>query len=221
MAKLSKLVAGATVATGLLGLTPATAGTVITQAVYNASDPGHAFTPADPFGTILNTPLYETVSTKKKPILGDLCTVAGKCTYDFTFSLSGIPKGSTTQIQLQAAAQTLKGSTPEILDYDLFKGTPGSTTFTPITSLNFIAASGPAGTVGQVISANLGNGAYYVQIMPSAVKVSGEIGSGSITETAVPEPMAWLLMLTGFGSVGVALRHRAARPASVACATPL
>jgi hypothetical protein len=56
---------------------------------------------------------------------------------------------------------------------------------------------------------------------PSAVKVSGEIGSGSITEMAVPGPMAWLLMLAGFGGVGAALRRRTARPVSISAAGTL
>jgi len=54
---------------------------------------------------------------------------------------------------------------------------------------------------------------------PSAVKVSGEIGNGSIAEMAVPEPMAWLLMLAGFGGVAAALRRRAARPVSISAAS--
>src|ERR1700678_938119 len=144
------LVGAVAASAGLMSVAPASAATVIVQAVYNAADPGGAFTPSDPFGTILNTPFYET---KGK----GFCTVTNGCTYDFTFTLAGIAAGSTTQVQVQAAAQLLGTTTGEPLDYDLFSGTPGHVTFTPISSPTFIAASAPPGTVGEVISAQLGD----------------------------------------------------------------
>ncbi|MDB5479247.1 MAG: hypothetical protein JWO83_300, partial [Caulobacteraceae bacterium] len=65
-----------------------------------------------------------------------------------------------------------------------------------------------------VFTFNLTNGTYYIQITPAQVAVSGEEASGSLQETFVPEPTAWVLMMLGFGGVGIALRRRAAKPAA-------
>ncbi|MDB5479253.1 MAG: hypothetical protein JWO83_306, partial [Caulobacteraceae bacterium] len=59
-----------------------------------------------------------------------------------------------------------------------------------------------------VFTFNLTNGTYYIQITPAQVAVSGEEASGSLQETVVPEPTAWVLMILGFGGVGIAMRSR-------------
>src|ERR1700722_2266675 len=101
------LIATAALSSGLMIAGQAPAETVIVQSIYNPVNPSGAFTPGDTLGTILNTPLYETVDTKNA---ADFCASAGNCTYDFTFTITGLPTGSTTEIQ--AAAQT--NSTPTV-----------------------------------------------------------------------------------------------------------
>lgn len=207
------LLAGAAiVSAGLFAASQASA-LIIVKAVYNAGNPGGDFTPSDPFGTILNTSLYETV-TAGQP--GNVCTDAGNCTYDFTFTLSGLAPGATTQIQIQAASQ-IQPNTAEPLDYDLFMGVPTGTNALPITDGSFLKASAPSGGLAQIINDALGDGTYFVQVAPAQVVSDGEIASGSLTQIqpTVPEPATWALMLVGFGGVGAALRRRA-RTASVA-----
>ena len=204
----------ATAAIGAAGLAPLTSASAlsIVKAIYSETNPGGLITPLDPFGTILNTSLYETVTAKP----GDFCSAPGNCTYYFYFTLAGFAAGATTQIQLQAVSMGV--AMP--LDYDLFSGTPGPTPL-PTADPSFLAASGPSGTVGQVIFTTLGDGAYYVQVAPSQVFADGEVGSGSLSVTdavgrdggpdpTVPEPATWAMMLVGFGGVGAALRRRQA-----------
>jgi len=205
------LLAGAAIVSAGLFATSQASALVIVNAVYNAANPGGPFTPTTPLGSILNTPFYESLGVQP----GNVCTDPGNCHYDFTFTLTGLAPGATTQIQIQAASQ-IPPSIAEPLDYDLFSGVPGATPLL-ISSPDFIAASAPSGTVGEIINAALGDGSYFVQVTAAQVVSDGEIGSGSLTQLAntVPEPMSWALMLVGFGGIGAVLRRRAARTASV------
>ena len=56
-----------------------------------------------------------------------------------------------------------------------------------------------------------GDAELYTYGAPGALDVHG-----SITTTAVPEPMTWALMLIGFGGLGLAMRSRRRQAAALA-----
>jgi hypothetical protein len=141
---------------------------------------GGPFSLANPIGTLPATTL-----------------VSGN-TYDFTFTMEDPLNGSTTSTQVQAQAQVGHPAVPtaELIQYSLYSGTPGSGTFIAQSSLDF----------SPVIGFNASPGDYYVEI--DVIAKSGEVTSGSVNTTPVPEPAAWAMMLVGFGAVGVGLRRR-------------
>jgi hypothetical protein len=157
-------------------------------------------------GTILDTPLYEVRDPNNA---ADLCSGSWHCGYEFTFTMAGLAPGDTNEIQLQATALVSEPGidVPEVLSFDLFAGIPPSVGPEPLSSPTHVATSGLAGTGIEVIKTRLGDGSYYVQVAPSQVAVSGEIGSGAF-DANVPEPMAWALMLMGLGGLGAAMRSR-------------
>lgn len=58
------------------------------------------------------------------------------------------------------------------------------------------------------------SGTGQLRFVPGAVPVATlTIAGGSITAPALPEPSAWMLMLTGFGVSGLVLRRRRQRTA--------
>jgi hypothetical protein len=214
------LLAGAAMgAASLAPLTSATANVLVSD-IFNEYSPSNPFTPQNPLGAILSTPLYETLGSE----IGNYCFSPGNCTYDFYFTLTGFPAGATTQVQMAA---TFMG-TRVPLDYDLFSGFPGATPVS-IADPSFIAASTPTGSVGEVIFKTIGDGDYFVQVTPAQILRNGEVASGSLTETdpasdpptgtpgvdpatGAPEPASWSLMLFGFGTLGGVLRARRAKP---------
>jgi hypothetical protein len=215
MKAMKTLLAGAVVSAVLLPVTAALAKPappppppkVIVAKIFNNADfDFSAFTPDETIGTILAKNLYEApgMGTASSP---DLCTSAGKCTYDFTFVMQGLSAGDTTTLQLSAQAKVGKKAVAENISFDVFSGTPGSTP-TLLSSPTFLGASDDTSPTAPVITLDLGNGSYYVQVTPAQIAVSGEEASGSLQATIVPEPMAWTLMLVGFGAVGAAVRSR-------------
>jgi hypothetical protein len=223
MKAIKTLIAGAALSVCLLPVTSALAKpppppVVIVSKVFNNTTMNFAaFTPTETIGTILAKNLFEIPgkSTKSAP---NLCLKAWSCTYDFTFSLTGLAPGDTTTLQLAAQAKSGTFATAEPISFDVFSGAPGTTLPTPTSSPTWIGASDNTAATAPVFTFNLANGTYYIQITPAQVAVSGEEASGSLQETLVPEPTSWILMILGFGGVGVALRRRAAKPAAVAVA---
>jgi hypothetical protein len=117
-------------------------------------------------------------------------------TYDFTFDMSA---AGSVETQMQASLVF-----PRLIQYSLFSGPPGSGTFIDQSALG----------IGPTVVQTLGPGSYYLQI--DNIAQNGELVSGGLVVSAVPEPMAWTLMLVGFAGVGAALRRRAAKSAAIA-----
>lgn len=115
-------------------------------------------------------------------------------TYDFTFELGG---RFDVIMQMQAAifGQPV-GFTAQPIDFTLFAGTPGSGT---------AIATSPYMT-GSALEAVLAAGSYYLEV--GTIAKDMELISGSLTLHEVPEPAVWVLMITGFGLAGSALRRR-------------
>lgn len=178
MTNLKTLLAGAAVASTLVAVSAASAAVIITPFT------GGPFSLNNPLGTIPATKM--TTSN----------------TYDFTFSLA-MPLGTGSSVQLAAQKLIHGSSVPELIQYSLYAGTPGSGVFQSQSSLDFAPTVAFTPTVGN----------YYVQV--DYISASGEVAGGTIT-SSVPEPASWGMMLVGFGALGVALRRRAAATASLA-----
>lgn len=133
---------------------------------------------------------------------GDLGTIAAikllkTNTYDFTFTL--LPGAGPVLTQLQAS---VAGPISEPIQFTLYSGNPGSGAFVDMSTK----------MVGPSLTDSLNPGNYYVQV--DFIAVNKELLTGGLQVTAVPEPATWSLMLIGFGGMGLALRRRAAKPAS-------
>ncbi len=172
------LFAGAALISVLALSTAASAVTVVTAFT------GGPFSLANPLGTLPATKM------------------SNGNTYDYTFTLVD-PLGSSSSTQVSAQLLAHGGSTPELIQYSLYTGDPGSGTFVSQSSLDF----------SPTISFTPAAGDYYVEV--NYIAANGEVAGGTLT-TAVPEPASWAMMLVGFGALGVALRRRAAKTATVA-----
>ena len=200
MSVIKALVAGVALATSLVAVSPASA-LVIVKDLTGGTGTGDTFTPAFTLGTIPAEFLNETKAA---------CGAKNGCTYDFVFKLAGLAPGDTTTLQLAAQAQVGKPAkaVAENISFDAYSGTPGASAL-PASGPSFLGASDNTAPTAPVLTLSLGNGSYFVQVTASQVAVSGEASSGSLTESVVvPEPMAWTLMLVGFGGVGGAMRRR-------------
>ncbi len=167
------LFAGAAVISAMAITSSVSAATVITP-----------FT-SGPFS--LNNPLGTLPATKMK--IGN--------TYDYTFTLED-PVGSITSTQVQAQLLAHGGSTPELIQYTLYSGAPGSGTFQSQSSLDFSPTIAFAPVAGD----------YYLEV--NVISANNEVAGGTLT-AAVPEPASWAMMLVGFGLLGGALRRRATK----------
>jgi hypothetical protein len=199
MGLIKTLVAGVALAASLAAVGPASA-LVIVKDLTGGTGTGNTFTPTFTLGTLPAEYLFEDKAH---------CGVVNGCTYDFVFSLAGLGAGDTTT--LQVAAQVLIGghAVAQDISFDMFSGAPGATASLP-TDPNFLGASDNTAPTAPVITLNIGDGDYFLQIAASQVAVNGEASSGSLTENivVVPEPTAWTLMLVGFGATGAAMRRR-------------
>jgi hypothetical protein len=133
---------------------------------------------------------------------GDLGTIAAikllkTNTYDFTFTL--LPGSGSVLTQIQAS---VSGPVSEPIQFSLFSGTPGSGSFIDMSTL----------MIGPSLTDSLTPGSYFVQV--DFIAVNKELLTGGLEVSPVPEPGAWALMLIGFGGMGLALRRRAAKPAT-------
>jgi hypothetical protein len=117
-------------------------------------------------------------------------------TYDFTFDMSA---AGSVETQMQASL-----GVPQLIQYSLWEGPAGSGTFIDQSALG----------IGPTVIQTLNPGNYYLQI--DNIAKNGELVSGGLVVSAIPEPMAWTLMLVGFAGVGAALRRRTARSAATA-----
>ncbi len=172
------LFAGAAMFSALIANSPVAAATVIT-----------AFT-TGPFS--LGNSLGTLPATKLK--IGN--------TYDFTFTLED-PLGTTTSTQIQAQLLAHNSSTPQLMQYSLYTGTPGSGTFQSQSSLDY----------SPTIAFSPAAGDYYLEV--NYIAANNEVAGGTLT-AAVPEPASWAMMLAGFSALGVALRRRATKNATMA-----
>jgi hypothetical protein len=117
-------------------------------------------------------------------------------TYDFTFTMSA---DGSVETQMQASF-----GIPRLIQYSLWEGPAGSGTFIDQSALG----------IGPTVVQTLGPGNYYLQI--DNIAKNGELVSGGLVVSAIPEAMAWTLMLVGFAGVGAALRRRMAKSAAMA-----
>jgi len=199
MRSIRTLVAGVALATSLAAVSPASA-LVIVEDLTGGTGTGDTFTPTFTLGTLPAEFLNETSAA---------CGAKNGCTYDFIFHLADIGAGDSTTLQVAAQVLMAGHAVAEDISFDVFSGAPGATASLP-SDPNFLGASDNTAPTAPVITLNIGNGDYFLQIAASQVVVGGEASSGSLTESVVvvPEPMAWTLMLVGFGAVGAAMRRR-------------
>ena len=121
-------------------------------------------------------------------------------TYDFTFDLvAPIVGPSATQAEADLIAKL--GSTPELIQYQLYEGTPTMLDPEAGTELAMSALG-----MSPTLFGHLSVGPYYLNILPAEIAVSGEAISGSFVTTPVPEPVTWGMMLLGVGAIGAAMR---------------
>jgi hypothetical protein len=175
------LFAGAAVVSALIAAAPVSAATIIVAFT------GGPFSLTNPIGTLPATKL-----------------VKGN-TYDFTFTMVPPLSGNTTSTQAQAQARVGTGNVPELIQYQLYEGTPGSGTLLATSALDY----------SPVVAFNAVPDNYYMEVTSAEIAKNNEVASGSIA-AAVPEPAGWAMMLVGFGALGLALRRRSASTASFA-----
>src|SRR2546425_490233 len=123
------LLGGAAMASALIAGASASAATVIVPF------DGSPFSLANPIGTLPAT----------KMLTGN--------TYDYTFSITNPVGGATFSTQLQAQSQN--PAQPQLIQYQLYSGTPGSGTFIAQSSLDF----------SPVVAFNPSVGDYYVEVV--------------------------------------------------------
>jgi hypothetical protein len=134
--------------------------------------------------------------------LGSLPTTTLKAgnTYDFTFDLVA-PIAGPSATQAEADTIKISGSTPDLIQYQVYMGTP-SVAHPEAGILLATSAIGFSPTV----SGNWGVGDYYVNILSKEISKTGEDASGSFVTTPVPEPVTWGMMLLGVGMIGSGMR---------------
>jgi MYXO-CTERM domain-containing protein len=117
-------------------------------------------------------------------------------TYDFTMSFVQPLSGAVSSTQVSAQLLAKSQSTPELIQYSLYSGTPGSGSFLSQSTLDY----------SPTISFTPAVGDYYVEL-DYVAKINETVG-GTITTASAPEPAAWAIMLVGFGALGGVMRRR-------------
>lgn len=125
-------------------------------------------------------------------------TVIGRA-YTVVFDLSGNPDGGTG---LRTAVVSIDGSLPSIKTYTVTPANSRETMNWETYSYDFTAFSN--------LSTIVFGSAEYSPFGPALDNVS-VIESGGGAGSTVPEPGSWLLMIVGFGLVGVSARQRSLR----------
>lgn len=121
--------------------------------------------------------------------------------YDFTFELSPpIVGDSATQVEAQIFVGL--ASDPELIQYQVYSGAPGSGTLVGTSALAY----------SPTVSGDWAPGDYYINITSSEIAKNGETVSGSFITTAVPEPASWGMLLFGVGLVGSGMRIARRKP---------
>jgi hypothetical protein len=154
-----------------------TATSASASTIVNSVSPATLSIPANPIGTIAGI----DVSTSND--------------YDWTFALSGGPYGALSQLQASITVKNLPQ--PQPIALSLFSGAPGSGSLLDTSSYTQGAA---------IFDVPLAAGNYYIELAHGDIAVDGELVSGSIQLSAVPEPATWAMMLFGVGLVGAGLR---------------
>jgi hypothetical protein len=122
-------------------------------------------------------------------------------TYDFTFTLQN--PGNLAFTQLSAQSVIGGSSTPQLIKYGLWSGTPGGGIFEGQSSLGFQPRIAFSPTAGD----------YYLKVI--TIAADNEVVSGTLS-AAAPEPASWAMMLVGFGALGVVLRRGSRKTRSIA-----
>src|SRR5579863_2137507 len=149
-----RILSGLLLAAGVSAAAMSFAGAASAAVVIESFD-GSPFSGLNPVGTLPATAL-----------------TAGN-TYDFTFDLVPPIYGeSSTQVAAQFLAVT--GSTPEMIQYQVYEGTPDAS-HPEAGTLIATSVMGFAPTVYGDWSV----GDYYVNVLPTEIVKSGEVASGS------------------------------------------
>jgi opacity protein-like surface antigen len=172
-----------------------------TATVSGFSSDGH-FTETDPHG-LVDFPGFPNVTGDVTGALPGVVTMTGVTT-NFDDYLQGFTFGQSFSFSLMLSG-------PAVDDSKCVGGAcslPGfSLDLFALDGSGFLltgdptGANGPDFTLAQVQVNADGSSTPIVYPGPNG-------GAAALTVTAVPEPSAWALMLTGFGALGLALRRR-------------
>ncbi len=137
-----------------------------------------------------------------------------------------VPDGATVAYTNGGSiVQTLTATAVAGHTYSLFTdfgvrhdvGNPGSITLsigaTNIGASGAYPTSGTWSTYSAVYTATAADAGAAITVTLGSSGGQGDFDNVRVTDTAVPEPATWALMLTGFGLVGAATRRRVATAA--------
>jgi hypothetical protein len=122
-------------------------------------------------------------------------------TYDWTFTLAGVPVGVLAQLQASIVVNHVAVIEPIALS--LYSGAPGAGNLLETSTYTAGAA---------LFHAPLSAGQYFIQLKAGDIARDGELVSGAIQVSGVPELATWMLMLFGVGMIGAGLRMNRAKP---------
>lgn len=132
----------------------------------------------------------------------------------FSFSLTGSPVISLSNVTSGFALVNASSVTaPPFGSFDYALdctgcgpgyggGNPGPLAFTVTSS------SGPLSLSSLTSMPYMGNNVYFASDLVDSNGKTGNVGGVATTQSAVPEPATWAMMLIGFGAVGGSLRRR-------------
>jgi hypothetical protein len=124
-------------------------------------------------------------------------------TYDWTFAVAGVPVGALAQ--LQASIVVKHAAVVEPIELSLYGGSPGVGTL--LDTSTFTAGA-------NLFDAHLSPGIYFIELDPANIAANGELVSGAIQVSAIPEPATWSMLLFGVGMIGAGLRISRRRQAA-------
>ena len=162
-------------------------GAALAATLASASVPAHAVSFAINSGPF-------TAPGNASGVLPSGVTASGTNTYDFTFSTLG----GTFRTIMQMQATAVNDGSPQGLDFQLFRGPPGSGVW--------VSASGGMPTAATLMK-SLAPDNYYLELNTSGVQNEYVTGGIALLSPA-PEPAAWAGMVLGLGLLGLAARRR-------------